>query len=151
MSAEMTMNALKPVVWLALAGCAACASTTMSNADAAVASERHFLRGAQCLDPAMARSWMDLDRDTLLVDAGRNKYRIEVSGACSAVDWSPVLVFRGDPITGRVCGNLGDAILTRDYPCSIRGMQLLDKEQYKALIKQHGLDRKARRKPVETG
>lgn len=112
----------------------------------AVASEgRHVLRGAQCLDPGMARSWIDIDDDTLLVDAGRYKYRIQVSGACSALDWSPVLLFRGDPVTGRVCGSLGDAILTRDYPCTIVDMQLLDKDQYKALVRDYEDARKARR------
>lgn len=106
---------------------------------------RHVLQGAQCLDPAMARSWIDIDDDTLLVDAGRYKYRIQVSGACSALDWSPVLLFRGDPITGRVCGSLGDAILTRDYPCTIVDMQLLDKEQHQALVREYEDARKARR------
>ena len=137
--------------FLVAATCAACAtspppaagSTAMANDDGV----RHRLRGAECLDPAMARSWIELDRDTLLVDAGRYKYRIEVSGACSAVGWSQLLLFRGDPITGRVCGNIGDAILTRDYPCTIQDMQLLDKEQYKALMEDRNA-RRGKRKPV---
>ena len=106
------------------------------------------LRGVQCLDPAMARSWIDLDSNTLLVDAGRYKYRMEVSAACTAVDWSHTLVFRGDPVTGRVCGTLGDAIVTRDYPCTIRSLELLDKEQYKALVKEYEERRKGKRKPA---
>lgn len=133
---------------LAVSACASSPSPhgATSSSPAAVAIEgRHYLRGVQCLDPAMARSWIDIDDDTLLVDAGRYKYRIQVSGACSALDWSPVLLFRGDPVTGRVCGNLGDAILTRDYPCTIVDMQVLDKEQYKALVREYEDTRKSRR------
>ena len=138
------------LVLLVAATCAACATTPppASGATALAADDgvRHRLRGGQCLDPAMARSWIELDRDTLLVDAGRYKYRIGIAGACSAVGWSNMLLFRGDPITGRVCGNIGDAILTRDYPCSIQDMQLLDKEQYKALLEER--DARRKRKPV---
>jgi len=136
----------------ALAACASCTSATprgVASVEAPAprvsANGRQMLRGSECLDPAMARSWIDVGRDTLLVDAGRHKYRIEVSGACTALTWSPVLVFRGDPVGGRVCGNLGDAILTRDYPCTIVDMQLLDAAQYKALVRQYE-DR--HRKPV---
>jgi hypothetical protein len=156
------MHAAHLAAALAAAMCAGCASTARDASSAsgasgavavapALASEgrgRQTLRGAQCLDPAMARSWVDLDRDTLLVDAGRYKYLIEVSGACSAVGWSHLLMFRGDPISGRVCGNIGDAILTRDYPCTIQGLRLLDKEQYQALLEERETRRK--RKPVAT-
>ena len=116
-----------------LAGCATAPSPPPASADARATG---WLRGADCLDPAMARSWIELDHDELLVDAGRHKYLIEVSGACTSIGWSQLLVFRGDPVSGRVCGSPGDAILTRDYPCTIQGMRLLDKEQYKALLKQ---------------
>ena len=64
------------------------------------------------------------------------------------MDWSHTLVFRGDPVTGRVCGTLGDAIVTRDYPCTIRSLELLDKEQYKALVKEYEERRKGKRKPA---
>lgn len=146
----MTVRTLAAALALACASCATAPSQSTAVHSAAgatlVAAEgRQLLRGTQCLDPAMARSWIDVDDDTLLVDAGRYKYRIQVSGACSALDWSPVLLFRGDPITGRVCGNLGDAILTRDYPCTIQDMRLLDKEQYKALVREYEDARKARR------
>jgi hypothetical protein len=94
-----------------------------------------ILRGAQCLDPDQARGWSKDDDRHILVDAGRNKYRIEVSPACTAIDYSPILRLRGDPVSGRVCGGLGDAILTRDFPCKIERMELLSKEQYKAALK----------------
>ncbi len=104
-----------------------------------------FLRGAQCLDPNLARSWVELDDRTILVDAGRNKYRIEVSGACTSLSFSQVLVFRGDPVSGRVCGSLGDAILTRDYPCKIERMQLISKAEYKQAMDDRAAERKRRK------
>lgn len=104
-----------------------------------------FLRGSQCLDPNLARSWVELDDRTILVDAGRNKYRIEVSGACTSLSFSQVLVFRGDPVSGRVCGSLGDAILTRDYPCKIDRMQLISKAEYKQAMDDRAAERKRRK------
>jgi hypothetical protein len=147
---KATLRSAFAVLCAALCACAS--APAPAPARAAVSDStggRHFLRGAQCLDPAMARSWIDLGRDTLLVDAGRYKYRIGISGACSAVTWSPVLLFRGDAVSGRVCGNIGDAILTRDYPCTITDMQLLDKQQYKALLEERDAGRK--RKPTKAG
>ena len=104
-----------------------------------------ILRGSQCLDPDFARSWVELDDRTVLVDAGRNKYRIEVGGACTSLSFTPLLVFRGDPVSGRVCGGLGDAILTRDYPCRIERMQLISKAEYKQAIDDRAAERKRRK------
>lgn len=104
------------------------------------------LRGSECLDPDMARSWIDLDGRTILVDAGRHKYRIEVSPACSALGYSSMLGFKGDPISGRVCGVLGDAVVTREYSCRIEHMELIDKAQYKQALEDRKLKR--RKKPV---
>lgn len=130
---------------LALA-CAACVSTPSPPRPAAVRPDgTHFLRGADCLDPAMARSWADLGDGSLLVDAGRRKYHIRLGAGCSDVHWTPMLLMRGEPITGRVCGGLGDAVISRDYTCRIEDMQMVDAEQYKALLKQRD-DERARRK-----
>ena len=104
-----------------------------------------LLRGSQCLDPDFARGWIELDDRTVLVDAGRNKYRIEVGGACTSLSFSSLLVFRGDPVSGRVCGGLGDAILTRDYPCKIERMQLISKDQYKQAMDDRAAERKRRK------
>lgn len=109
------------------------------------APETPYLRGSQCLDPNFARNWIELDDRTILVDAGRNRYRIEVAPACSSLSFSPLLVFRGDPISGRVCGNLGDAILTRDYPCKIERMQLISKAEYKQALDDRAAERKRRK------
>jgi hypothetical protein len=112
----------------------------------ALAAAPGSLRGADCLDPNMARSWIELDSRTILVDAGRRKYRMEISPACSALGFSPYLGFKGDSINGRVCGILGDSIVTRDYTCRIERMELLDKEQYKQALESR--KSKRRQKPV---
>lgn len=132
---------------LLLGAGAGCASTSPPLAVASPPAEGHrLLRGSECLDPGMARSWIDLGHGALLVDGGRHQYRIQVSGACSALGWSQLLVFRGDPVGGRVCGGVGDAIVTRDYPCQILDLQLLDAQQYKAMVKEY--DGARHRKPA---
>jgi hypothetical protein len=98
-------------------------------------AQRTYLRGSQCLDPDFARGWIDDGDGRILVDAGRYKYRIEVAPACTALNYTQILRLRGDPVSGRVCGGLGDAVLTRDYPCRIESMELLSKEQYKQAVK----------------
>lgn len=86
-----------------------------------------WLRGADCLDPGTARSWHDVSATELLVDAGRRKYRLTVSAACTRLGLGPVLRFDGDPISGRVCGTPSDAVLLDDgQRCPIERMELVD-------------------------
>lgn len=103
------------------------------------------LRGAECLDPTQARGWTEIDDRLLLVDAGRRKYRIEVIPSCTALGYTGTIGFRGDPVSGQVCGGLNDAVLTRDYPCHIQRIELLSKEQYQQALKEHSEARKAGR------
>ncbi len=117
----------------------------LATSASAGSADTPILRGAQCLDPNFARGWVELDDRTILVDAGRNKYRIEVASACTSLGFSSLLVFRGDPVSGRVCGNLGDAILTRDYPCKIERMQLISKAEYKQAVDDRAAERKRRK------
>lgn len=93
-----------------------------------------ILRGSQCLDPQWARGWILEDNQHILVDAGLRKYRIGFAASCRALNHSPFLGFRGDPVSGRVCGGASDALVTRDYPCRIESMQLLSKAQYKEAV-----------------
>lgn len=132
------------------ASCLALALASVVSASEPAAN-KPVLRGNQCLDPAYTRSWLDLDDDTLIVDTGRYRYRIEVSRSCTALSYTQALTFRGDPITGRVCGGVGDAVITRDYPCNVLSIELLDKQEYKALVDQYTLDRKQRRTARKSG
>ena len=104
------------------------------------------LRGHDCLDPVHARGFVDFDHRSLLVDAGRNRYLIEVSPSCWNLDLANVIGFRGDPINNRVCGSVMDAVLVRDsMPCRIENMRLLSKDEYRQALHEHEAARKQRK------
>ena len=105
----------------------------LATSASAGSADTPILRGSQCLDPNFARGWVELDDRTILVDAGRNRYRIEVGGACTSLSFSSLLVFRGDPVSGR------------DYPCKIERMQLISKAEYKQAIDDRAAERKRRK------
>lgn len=91
------------------------------------------LRGADCLDPGSARSWHEVSSTEIRVDAGRRKYRITLAGGCSLLGHGPGIAFAGDPISGRVCGNPGDAVLLkRGERCPISRIELIDDAAWKA-------------------
>ncbi len=95
------------------------------------------LRGAQCLDPDLARGFTPIDDRVVLIDAGRRHYRIEVTPSCSSLDTTSVIGFRGDPILNRVCGMGFDAILVRGgHPCRIEHMQLISKAEYRQALRE---------------
>ena len=73
-----------------------------------------------------------------------------VGGGCLYLHWTPMLLMRGEPISGRVCGGLGDAVISRDYTCRIQDMQMIDAAQYKALIQRRD-DERARRRANPAG
>lgn len=132
---------------IAVLSCAACATTAIAPEAAASASVARSepLRGSACLDPDFARSWTDVDDRRLLVDAGRYKYLIELPANCKPTHWSPFLLVRGAPISGRVCGALGDAVITREHTCRIESMRLVDDVEYKSLLETRAKDRERRR------
>ncbi|MFT3805310.1 DUF6491 family protein [Arenimonas sp.] len=142
------MRALPLMIAASLSLCGL-AHASSASAPAEPPASTRILPVAQCLDPQMARGWTQMDNGDLLVDAGRNKYRMRVAPACTALSYSNFVGFRGDPITGRVCGGFRDAVLTRDYPCKIEGMQRLSKEEYEATLKADKEARKARKTSKE--
>ena len=85
--------------------------------------------------PSSARGFVGLDDRHLLIDAGRNRYLIQVAPACWDLESASAVGFRGDPISGKVCGGTFDAVVIRGKtPCRIERMELLGKEQYKAAV-----------------
>lgn len=89
------------------------------------------LRGADCLDPSTARSWHEVSSTDVRVDAGRRKYRLTLAGQCNLLGQGPAIAFEGDPISGRVCGNPGDAIVLRHGErCRIERIELIDAETW---------------------
>lgn len=71
---------------------------------------------SQCLDPSRARSWTLLDSSRLLVDAGRNKYLIELAWSCPELATQPTLKFSSRAPSGRVCGDVGERVLGGGLP-----------------------------------
>lgn len=112
---------------------------------AAKPAKESRLSGSKCLDPRQARSWTLLDDRSLLVDAGRYMYRLELAPACTGITWSQFIRFRGDSVSGRVCGTFDDAVITREYPCRIERMRLITRDEYTQLIKARDDARKARK------
>ena len=99
--------------------------------------EPRHLRGKECLDPVFARSFTTIDQRSLVVDAGRYLYLIEVPVNCWAIEHTTSLLLRGDPISRRVCGGGFDAVLSsrrNEPPCPIERMTILDREQYEAAL-----------------
>ena len=96
---------------------------------------RRTLSGADCLDPDRARSWTYVDAGELLVDAGKRKYRIDMREVCPELGTTSAVAFGGDGISQRVCGHVGDRIVTRERSCRIDRIELIDKATYDALLK----------------
>lgn len=126
--------ALVPVLCLL----AACASGTGDSrpppADADVQAALAAKGKPGCLYPQDVRTWHETRDGALFVDAGRRKYRVDLWGECRN-NLGVGLAFRGDSITGRVCGNPGDKVITgavgaRGTECGIRDVRVIDDETY---------------------
>lgn len=115
----MTRLLIVPALLLATA----CASEPAARGDGAP-------RGPACLDPNAVRTWHNLDGEVIYVDAGRHKYRIDLLENCREMGSSARMGFRGDSITGRVCGNYGDQVVLPNATCRISRVRLVDEETY---------------------
>lgn len=111
---------------------AATAPPTTTTAPASAPTTAPTARpGAQCLDPAFVRSWKSVDDRTLLVDAGRRYYRLTLLTFCPTLGMASELRLRGDAITGRLCGFVGETVQVRDEVCRIDRIELIDAETYR--------------------
>ena len=89
----------------------------------------------QCLDPDRARSWVMIDSDELLVDAGRNRYHLQLDFSCPELGTAIELVFRGGGGLGRLCGSAFDAVIPlsrsgRRMPCGVAQVTVLDERTW---------------------
>ena len=84
-----------------------------------------------CLDSSRVRAWVVVNDETLLLDAGRNKYRVSLQQSCFNLSTSPTLQFKGDPIIGRICGSSLDAIRIQGEQCRISKIEKIDKQIYR--------------------
>ena len=98
-----------------------------------------------CFDPQLARGYQVIDDDVLLVDAGRNFYRLQLEATCFGTDWAPQLAFVGDPITGRVCGRYGERIVYQSQSCMIERVDWIPPDEHARLLR--GDDNPANDKP----
>ena len=119
---------------LALAAIAALALGACSSQPRNTHATAAVYGSPDCFDPAFARGYQTIDDDILLIDAGSRHYRVELDGTCHNLDWSAALAFRGDPVTGRVCGRFGDAVFARDQECRIHRVDSITPEQYHELL-----------------
>jgi hypothetical protein len=92
---------------------------------------RDALRGADCLDPSSARTWDYVSGDELLVDAGRRKYRVHLAEHCTELGHGSVIAFKGDHVSSRVCGNVGEEVRVGRMSCRIERLELIDAEAYR--------------------
>lgn len=83
-----------------------------------------------CLDSSRVRNWIVVNDETLLLDAGSNKYRVSLQQSCFNLSTSPTLQFKGDQITGRICGSSLDAIRIPGEQCRISKIEKIDKQTY---------------------
>lgn len=126
----MTLPAL-----LLLAACSPGANETRPGpADADVQAAIAAKGKPGCLYPQDVRTWHNSRDGALFVDGGRRKYRVDLWGDCRD-NLGVSLVFRGDSITGRVCGNPGDKVVfdsvgSRQRGCDIRDVRIIDDETY---------------------
>ena len=114
---------------LALIPLAAC-TTAGSTADPAPSRAGVTVHPSECLDPDRARGWTHIDDTTLLVDAGNRKYRIVLAESCFSLGTSPELRFIGDSISNRVCGHVGEYVVSGHQRCRIQRLERLDDAAY---------------------
>ena len=132
------MSLLTSLIFLASATSSPAAAPAQAEtaAPAPVAGRYAPLRGRDCLDPSAARGWQPGPDRTLLVDAGRRKYRLVLDDHCLDLSVSPALVFDGDAVSNRICGSIGDRIRLERETCRIQRVELLDDAAWKAAIAQ---------------
>ena len=83
-----------------------------------------------CVDTSRVRNWIVVNDETLLLDVGRKKYRVNLQQSCFNLSISPTLQFKGDPISGRICGSSLDAIRVRGEQCRISKIEEIDKQTF---------------------
>ena len=86
-----------------------------------------------CLDPSRVRGYQVLDSRRLLVDAGRRHYLLTLAWSCNELHTHRALVFDSRNPSGRICGDIGDALRPREGGgrvigrCDIGRVELIDK------------------------
>ena len=118
---------------LLVAALAACASDS-NGGDRQANRPRTSTGHASCFDPRSARGFAPVGDDVLIVDTGNNHYRVQLDATCFGADFAPAMQFRGDSITGRICGHFGDKVVWTNHECGIQDVDWISKEEHDALL-----------------
>jgi len=115
------------------------------------ASDRQPMRPvSECMRPDRINNWSVIDKRTVIVQNGPERYLVKLSADCPRLGIGQSLRFRPNesnraiglgPI-GPVCGEVGETVSSRDQPpCAIQSVSKIDAAQYKDMekhAKQHG-------------
>ena len=113
----------------------ACATGNSGSADGSQAASPRTARGhSSCFDPRNARGFTPVGDDVLVVDTGANHYRVQLDGTCFGTDFAPAMQFRGDSITGRICGHFGEKVVWTHHECGITDVEWITPEEHAALL-----------------
>jgi hypothetical protein len=112
----------------------ACTGSRATGSNAQAASPRAATGHAGCFDPRMARGFAPVGDDVLLVDMGANHYRVQLDATCFGADFAPAMHFKGDPISGRVCGRFGESVSWTHHECQIQRVDWITPEEHEALL-----------------
>jgi hypothetical protein len=95
-----------------------------------------------CVDPGKVRSWSSLSDRRVLIDAGQQRFLVDLSGSCPQLSDNPFLGYGSDHVAGRVCGRPGDRLVPHGSSasgggdCPVRRMRTLSGDEYERYLKQ---------------
>lgn len=101
---------------------------------ASAASAHERLPYAQCLRPDRVGEWYATGPDTLVLRADRYYYRVTMANAqCPRFGVGAALRFRLNNTLDRACGDANEAVVgDGGVPCPIAGIEVIDKETFRA-------------------
>jgi hypothetical protein len=109
---------------------------------ASAAVESSAAPGEPCVDPGKVRSWSTLGDRRVLIDAGQQRFLVELSERCPQLSDNPFLGYRSDHVAGRVCGRPGDHLVphgssaNRGEDCPVHRLRSLSSAEYEQYLKQ---------------
>jgi hypothetical protein len=95
-----------------------------------------------CVDPGKVRGWSLLGDRRVLIDAGKQRFLVDLSTNCPQLSDNPFLGYRSDHVAGRVCGRPGDRLVphgstaTGGDDCPVRRLRTLSGEEYDRYLKE---------------
>lgn len=114
--------------------------TDTENGSAGATSSYEPLRPLnRCLIPQRVRDWAYVADNQILVNAGRRKYRIDLSYGCPALAFGTFIHFDPGPGVGRMCGHINEAVVVRGSRCNVARIVEIDAETWSDATSQPGV------------